>query len=248
MKFATALVLIFFALRASAQQYLFGKIVSEDGVPISGISIHNISKEIKTVSDYQGNFMIAAEPGNLIRIVSSRYERENIYVTQKDFISPVQVTIVRLADEIEEVTIKYKPTGNLKEDSDYYNERETVKKMRTEVSDYIARKSDLSVMQPQPGGFVQPVGPGFSVGKVSNKWDDLDFIRFLQDEFEENFFTEELMLHKQQIEPFIRYVLTDFDRKNILKYGNPTTEDVFRFMNEARRKITDYQIEFSGKR
>ena len=46
--------------------------------------------------------------------------------------------------------------------------------MKSETAKYIRSQSAPEVLASKPGEFVQPVGPGFSVGGPDNQWDDVD--------------------------------------------------------------------------
>ena len=68
----TTLFLLFISVlfsQANAQQYLIGKITSEDGIELGGVVVMNMNTEEKVLSDKDGIFMIKASQNNEIRFV-----------------------------------------------------------------------------------------------------------------------------------------------------------------------------------
>ena len=241
MKIKLLFFLLFVAFKLYSQEYVFGKISTDEGVEIKHANIVNLQTDEHAVSDEQGNYMIRASSGQELRFTKSRYERVAVKITTLHFSKPLNVILNPVSHKIEEIEIKYQATGNLKEDVKHFGDRGKVKIMKREMADYVQRKSDRSVLAPRPGEFVQPVGPGFSVGSVKNRWDDLDFMVFLIKELGEDFFIVDLKITKPEIQSFILYVLRDFEKKNILKYGQPTPADTFRFTEAAYKKMNTYK-------
>lgn len=233
--------LLLFSISVHSQHYIFGKITNEDAVELKQVTIINLNTEERAFSDNSGYYMIRAEVGQEIRFIASRFERTSFKISQNHFTKPLNIVLKQIPQEIEEVKIGYRVTGDLKEDTKHFGNRGKVKKIQDDVANYISQKSAPIVMTAKPGEFVQPVGPGFSIGKVRNKWDDIDFSNFLEKELGEAFFIEDLKIEKPQIQHFIRYIFQDFDRKEILKYGRPKNSDISRFMSIAIRKIEDYK-------
>ncbi len=242
------LFLIFFlSLKISAQEYVFGKITNEDDVELREVTVINLNTDERSVSDQNGHYMIKASQGDELRFTKLGYERASQRLIKIHFEKPLNIALKQIPQEIEEVEIKYRVTGNLKEDSKHFGDRGKVKKMKDELASYVARKSDPMVLAPRHGEFVQPVGKGFSIGKIKNRWDDIDFMNFLMKEIDEKFFTEDLKLSKPEISSFIFFVLKGFERQEILKYGQPKSADIVRFMDASTRKIGDYQNRVSKK-
>ena len=235
------LLLFLFILAHSfyAQEYIFGKITSEQNIELSGVLILNTSTDEKAYSDSDGNFMISAKNNDALRFVKQKYDRITYSVKPEDFKNSIKITLIKSVVEIEEVEIKSKLTGNLREDA---RRVESVKKVKLnkEIAKYIAEKSDPEIIKPRGGEFVQPVGQGFSVGKVSNQADQIDLAEDFLEILGEDYFTD-LGLKKSEISGFIFHVMNGLDLKNAYKYGYLKGSDIAQFRKQAEIKINDFR-------
>lgn len=235
------LLLFLFILANSfyAQEYIFGKITSEQNLELSGVLILNTRTDEKAYSDSDGNFMISAKNNDALRFVKQKYDRITYSVKPEDFKNSIKITLIKSVVEIEEVEIKSKLTGNLREDA---RRVESVKKVKLnkEIAKYIAEKSDPEIIKPRGGEFVQPVGQGFSVGKVSNQADQIDLAEDFLEILGEDYFTD-LGLKKSEISGFIFHVMNGLDLKNAYKYGYLKGSDIAQFRKQAETKINDFR-------
>lgn len=235
------LLLFLFILANSfyAQEYIFGKITSEQNIELSGVLILNTRTDEKAYSDSDGNFMISAKNNDALRFVKQKYDRITYSVKPEDFKNSIKITLIKSVVEIEEVEIKSKLTGNLREDA---RRVESVKKVKLnkEIAKYIAEKSDPEILKPRGGEFVQPVGQGFSVGKVSNQADQIDLAEDFLEILGEDYFTD-LGLKKSEISGFIFHVMNSLDLKNAYKYGYLKGSDIAQFRKQAEIKINDFR-------
>ena len=235
------LLLFLFILAHSfyAQEYIFGKITSEQNIELSGVLILNTRTDEKAYSDSDGNFMISAKNNDALRFVKQKYDRITYSVKPEDFKNSIKITLIKSVVEIEEVEIKSKLTGNLREDA---RRVESVKKVKLnkEIAKYIAEKSDPEILKPRGGEFVQPVGQGFSVGKVSNQADQIDLAEDFLEILGEDYFTD-LGLKKSEISGFIFHVMNGLDLKNAYKYGYLKGSDIAQFRKQAETKINDFR-------
>ena len=235
------LLLFLFILANSfyAQEYIFGKITSEQNLELSGVLILNTRTDEKAYSDSDGNFMISAKNNDALRFVKQKYDRITYSVKPEDFKNSIKITLIKSVVEIEEVEIKSKLTGNLREDA---RRVESVRKVKLnkEISKYIAEKSDPEILKPRGGEFVQPVGQGFSVGKVSSKADRIDLAEDFLEILGEDYFTD-LGLKKSEISGFIFHVMNGLDLKNAYKYGYLKGSDIAQFRKQAETKINDFR-------
>ena len=235
------LLLFLFILANSfyAQEYIFGKITSEQNLELSGVLILNTRTDEKAYSDSDGNFMISAKNNDALRFVKQKYDRITYSVKPEDFKNSIKITLIKSVVEIEEVEIKSKLTGNLREDA---RRVESVKKVKLnkEIAKYIAEKSDPEILKPRGGEFVQPVGQGFSVGKVSSKADRIDLAEDFLEILGEDYFTD-LGLKKSEISGFIFHVMNGLDLKNAYKYGYLKGSDIAQFRKQAEIKINDFR-------
>ena len=235
------LLLFLFILANSfyAQEYIFGKITSEQNIELSGVLILNTRTDEKAYSDSDGNFMISAKNNDALRFVKQKFDRITYSVKPEDFKNSIKITLIKSVVEIEEVEIKTKLTGNLREDA---RRVESVKKVKLnkEIAKYIAEKSDPEILKPRGGEFVQPVGQGFSVGKVSNQADQIDLAEDFLEILGEDYFTD-LGLKKSEISGFIFHVMSSLDLKNAYKYGYLKGSDIAQFRKQAEIKINDFR-------
>mgnify|MGYP003616145781 FL=1 len=235
------LLLFLFILANSfyAQEYIFGKITSEQNLELSGVLILNTRTDEKAYSDSDGNFMISAKNNDALRFVKQKFDRITYSVKPEDFKNSIKITLIKSVVEIEEVEIKSKLTGNLREDA---RRVESVKKVKLnkEIAKYIAEKSDPEILKPRGGEFVQPVGQGFSVGKVSNQADQIDLAEDFLEILGEDYFTD-LGLKKSEISGFIFHVMNSLDLKNAYKYGYLKGSDIAQFRKQAEIKINDFR-------
>ena len=239
MKKTLLLFLFIISHSVHAQEYIFGKITSEQNIELSGVLILNTRTDEKAYSDSDGNFMISAKNNDALRFVKQKFDRITYSVKPEDFKNSIKVTLIKSVVEIEEVEIKTKLTGNLREDA---RRVESVKKVKLnkEISKYIAEKSDPKILKPRGGEFVQPVGQGFSVGKVSNQADQIDLAEEFLEILGDDYFTD-LGLKKSEISGFIFHVMSSLDLKNAYKYGYLKESDIAQFRKQAEIKINDFR-------
>lgn len=224
-----------------SQSIMTGKVLNAAEFPVANVLVVHISSGEKTTTDHYGNFSIPAKVGDELRFVEERFERKSMIVSSEDFQHPVNIILQKLPFAIQEVKVKYKLTGNLKEDAKHCAESKKTTKLKEDVSVYLRKESDRSIVVPKAGEFVQPVGQGFFVGGVNDKWDDVDFMEFLIAGLGEDFFLNDLSLQKTEIQSFIFYVFRNFDRKDILHYGSCAPKDLHRFATESEKKVSEYK-------
>ena len=183
--------------------------------------------------------MISAKNNDALRFVKQKYDRITYSVKPEDFKNSIKITLIKSVVVIEEVEIKTKLTGNLREDA---RRVESVKKVKLnkEIAKYIAEKSDPEILKPRGGEFVQPKGEGFSVGKVSSKADQIDLAEDFLEILGEDYFTD-LGLKKSEISGFIFHVMSSLDLKNAYKYGYLKGSDIAQFRKQAEIKINDFR-------
>lgn len=95
--------------------------MSENGNPISGVSVVNIKNGQVGNSDFEGKFSISAKIGEEIRLVKNGYERTDFRISMQDFSFEKTFVLKPLAIEIQEVKVKPYISGNLGKDSKQFN-------------------------------------------------------------------------------------------------------------------------------
>lgn len=185
--------------------------------------------------------MISGKAGDILRFIKIGFDRLDHKVIPENAKSSLNINMIRSAILIEEVEIKKGITGDLKSDANSLNESKKVAKLKKDIAQYISQKSDPRILAARPGEFVQPKGQGFSIGKVKNKWDDLDMTIYIVAALGTQYFTD-LQIEQPFIHHFVTYVLQGgFERKNILKYGYMTDGDLMRFQRAVLTRIMSYK-------
>jgi len=225
----------------NAQEFIFGKVTSEDNIEMLDVTVINIRTDERVTTNRDGHFMISGRQGDNLRFIKSGYDRLNTIATKESVVSPMNITLVRSAQLIDEVEIKKALTGDLKVDTKTLNPPRKVEKLKSDLAVYIKQKSDPRILAARPGEFVQPKGQGFSIGKVKNKWDDVDFMNYLVTVLGYQYFND-LKIENSQVQHFIYYVLAGgFERKSILKYGFVSDADLMRFQRAVLNRISTYK-------
>ncbi|KQT22446.1 hypothetical protein ASG31_00505 [Chryseobacterium sp. Leaf404] len=231
-----------FSLSFHAQEYIFGKTVSEENAEMRNVTVINIRTDERVLTNDDGHFMISGRQGDNLRFILLGYERFQTVVTAENLESPLNITLKRSELAIEEVVLKKKLTGDLEIDIKNYNPPTKVQKLKADLGKYMSQKSDPRVLAAKPGEFVQPVTKGtFSFGKIKDKWDDVDFMNYLIQALGKDYFAE-LKIENSQIQHFIYYIFNSgFERKRILKYGYCSDGDVNRFKGAVLLRINSYK-------
>ena len=239
MKKTLLLFLFIIAHSFHAQEYVFGKITSEQNIELSGVLILNTRTDEKTYSDNDGDFMIGAKTNDNLRIVKQKFDRSTYSVKSEDFKNSIKIILVKSAIIIEEVELKTKLTGNLKEDAKRVESVRKVK-LNTELSKYIAQESNPEILKPRVGEFVQPKGEGFTIGGISNQADKIDLAEDFLEILGEDYF-KDLGLQKSEISAFIFHVMSGLDLKSAYKYGYLKGSDIAQFTKQVEIKINNFR-------
>ena len=232
------LLLFFFTVFANlySQEYIFGKVTSEQNTEIAGVLVINIKTDEETYTNKDGNFMIAAKSTDLLRFVKQKFDRVSYTIKPEDFQKSITINMQKATIEIDEVEIKNKLTGNLKDDiNKVENKKKT--KLNQEISKMNLEKTDLTILLPRAGEFKQPKGEGFSIGAIKDRWDTVDVNQGYLYILGEDYFVEELGLKKEEVAHFIGYVMQSLNLKNIKKKGYFLSEDIAKFQVLAEKKI-----------
>ena len=232
------LLLFFFTVFAYfySQEYIFGKVTSEQNTEIAGVLVINIKTDEETYTNKDGNFMIAAKSKDLLRFVKQKFDRVSYTIKPEDFQKSITINMQKATIEIDEVEIKNKLTGNLKDDiNKVENKKKT--KLNQEISKMNLEKTDLTILLPRAGEFKQPKGEGFSIGTIKDRWDTVDVNQGYLYILGEYYFVEELGLQKEEVAHFIGYVMQSLNLKNIKKKGYFLSEDIAKFQVLAEKKI-----------
>ncbi|MBS1550413.1 MAG: carboxypeptidase-like regulatory domain-containing protein [Bacteroidetes bacterium] len=241
MKSHLACLLSMASLWVFSQKNIMGSVVSESGFSIPHAEIYIPQLDQLQHTDAYGNFILSLYSGQKIRVSYPGYERLEYTIKNGDEEKPILLTLIKIATPIEEIKLTFQPSGDLKKDQSFFNKSTRLKKLDNEMRGYMAKKSNLAILQPQPGEFVQPVGPGFSMGKVDDRWTDVDLLEYLMKNIPEDFFLSEMKLKKQEIMPFIFFVFKIYNRKEIIHYGYCSPQDITRFQIASYTMLPYYK-------
>lgn len=115
------IILIFIGLFVSeilfSQQTVDGIITDESGIRLSSVVVINISANTKIVSNSLGEFSIGISKNDELRFILPGYERLSKIVTEDHRNALLPITLFKVIEEIEEVKVYKKLTGDLSKDS-----------------------------------------------------------------------------------------------------------------------------------
>ncbi len=125
-----------------SQEYIFGKVTSEQNTEMAGVLVINIKTDEKTNTNKDGNFMIAAKSTDLLRFVKQKFDRVSYTIKPEDFQKSLTINMQKSTIEIEEVEIKTKLTGNLAKDSKALNKSTKTLTLNQEMNSYMRMKPE----------------------------------------------------------------------------------------------------------
>ncbi len=145
--FFTFILLVLFYFKAFSQEFA-GKIVFENQSPISGVSVINIKNLQTVISDSEGNFKIAANPGNEIRFIKDGYERKEFLLTPQSFQEKQTIVLQSKTIQIQEVKLKPQMSGNLEKDSKQFNPSAKKTALLKDLNRYV-KENPLEIKPPK---------------------------------------------------------------------------------------------------
>lgn len=160
------LYLLFLLVSVSlfSQEYIFGKVSSEFGTEMPEVTIINLRTDDKTLTDKDGNYMIAARNFDELRFVKSGFDRTSLKLSGKNFSEPLNVSLQKSPYVIEEVALAFQFTGNLKKDVKALDPAKRVVALNSNMTAYMMKPP--TAVQPKltiPSAFATP---NYSAGQV----------------------------------------------------------------------------------
>ena len=155
-KLLIALFLFSVSLLFAQKKYVIGNVKNEVQNNIPQTYIYNPRTEELVITDISGDFIIAAIPSDELRVVKNGFERLTLRINERNFTESMQLVLSKLPFEIEEVTIAFNPTGNLKKDLAYFKTSPRKEKLNEEMTQYM--RGPIPDAMPQntiPSMFVQ---------------------------------------------------------------------------------------------
>lgn len=160
------LLVTLFSIKAFSQSdYILGNIINESGDKLQSAGIYNLRTDQVVFSDKMGNFAILAKPSDELRIVRQGYERKLISLTLDNFSKSLEVKLTTIPQEIEEVTLAFRPTGILKKDVTRLNLPPKIVALNSAMNLYM--RTPLNEVAPKvstPSAFQQK---DFSAGQLN---------------------------------------------------------------------------------
>lgn len=147
------------------KQYVIGNVKNEVQNNVPQTYIYNTRTEELVITDNFGDFIISALPTDELRIVKGGFERISLRVSPENYTKPLQLILSKIPFEIEEVTIAFKPTGNLKKDLAYFKTSAKTEKLNADLNKYVMTPS--TVVAPKlsmPSAFAPP---NYNAGQVN---------------------------------------------------------------------------------
>ncbi|RYZ87761.1 MAG: hypothetical protein EOP06_12150 [Proteobacteria bacterium] len=104
--FGLLFLLLSYAAFAQQEQRIRGKVVAEQSaIGISSITVMNLVTEQVVSTDAAGDFSIVAKPEDLLIFSSVNYEYKRRIIEANDFGTPIVVSLIPKATQLEEVVI-----------------------------------------------------------------------------------------------------------------------------------------------
>lgn len=156
-KLLSFIIFLFFIKAFSQSEYVMGNITNENGDKLPNTSIVNLRTDQVVVSDFMGNFVIAAKSSDELRFARQGYERKNINLNTESFSKSLDVKLLTIPVEIEEVKIAFRPTGILKKDVLRLNPPPKVTALNMAINNYMRTPpNEVSPSAKVPSSFQQP--------------------------------------------------------------------------------------------
>ncbi|PXW10687.1 hypothetical protein C8D70_11310 [Chryseobacterium sp. CBTAP 102] len=215
------LVLFCIASEFWGQQKISGNVITGDDLDLAPVLVVNISENRSVLSDMSGKFEIEAKENDEIRFVKEGYYRVDKKLTREEINAPFNIMLKKMEIQIPEVTIKYRPTGDLAKDNQHYNESGKLQALKSDMEDYM--RSPLN--QPLPDNTVSKTftGHDFNAGQVNlfgvfnavkklaqpkvtkaNYNETQDFLKRVRNEVNLNFL-KKYGMDEEQIDAFLLY-------------------------------------------
>lgn len=122
-----------FSISVSAQTFS-GTVTDEDQHPLAAVMVFNVQTDKKAYTNVNGEFAIESSSGNELRFIRTGFERSSKIVKEGDFSIPFTISIVRMAQEIEEVKVSnLRLTGDLNTDARNLTKFDKVAQLQSEI-------------------------------------------------------------------------------------------------------------------
>ena len=161
-------LLAFFLLFSTftfAQEYIFGKVVSESNTDIQEVLVLNLRTDEKALTDKHGNYMIAAKKFDELRFVKAGFDRIEVKISPRNYSEPLNISLLKSPYLIAEVEIGFHVSGDLKKDLKNVEPSKKTIALNNALSSYMMRPpTEVLPTLTTPSAFAQP---NFGAGQVN---------------------------------------------------------------------------------
>ena len=232
--YSVLLFLLFTNLNFSqTDKKILGKVFC-NGLPVSNINIVNFRTKEINVTNENGAFSLTAEPTDLLVIVSINHEIKRYYLKQQDFAeSNFIIYLENKAEELQEVSIYTA--------SQFGFDKAALKEIKKDI--VVKKSSDMLVNNPIPNGtdFIalgKLIADIFSKPKAEpiKKVPELPFAILVSNNFNEDFFQQNLNLKTDEVSLFLQFCEADPKSKSLSENFNELL-----LMNFLLEKNTEFK-------
>lgn len=195
-----------------------GKIKDDNEISLAGVTVINITTDVKTYSNANGEFSISAFKNDELRFVKQGYERVSGRVLLNGTNAPILVTLIKIPEVIEEVKVTSKPTGDLETDArrasrvdkgevvrDAVGLPQPVGKMREKPAEVKQVLIPILLGQLNVQGMYDLVSGKARRQKRQYKYDDLqEHIKWVRDRVDDDYFIK-AGIPQERISQFIEF-------------------------------------------
>ncbi|WP_395044704.1 hypothetical protein [Flavobacterium sp.] len=202
------IILSFFHSFSQTGRQVYGKIVSNE-LALQSIDVVNLSTKKSATSDKNGVFNIEATINETLYFISKDYHDIKIKITHENLNKKLIINLIKKPIEIEEVKIDNKLKFNSVAN---YNDIKIAK-----IEKDLTKAKVIGVYTGEMVNAIDFVQIGKSIWKLLKGKkkkpisieEEIDYQKFIESVFNEDFFVKSLHLNPDQINPFLDYVLTD---------------------------------------
>ncbi|MGL2962334.1 hypothetical protein ACSVH2_00780 [Flavobacterium sp. RSB2_4_14] len=217
-----------------------GKIVSEE-MALSAIDIVNINSKKITKSASDGSFSIMAKIGDELFIISKEYIDQKIVLTKQQFDQKnLIVKLEKKPIELEDVNVVKAESMKIKVSQADMDQAKLIKQQNTlKVPNVQTGEIENGVDFVRIGKDISKLLKNKDEEKTSNTAPKIGFKEYINSNFDNVFFIEELKIKAEEVNLFISYCEVDATSKSILENQNllETTEFLLNKNEDFKKPI-----------
>lgn len=165
MKIKLLAFFLLFSTVTFAQEYIFGKVVSESNTEMNEVMVLNVRTDEKTLTNKDGHFMIAAKNFDELRFVKAGFDRITVKISPQNYSEPLNISLLKSPFLIEEVEIGFHASGNLKKDVKNLEPSKKTIALNNTIKMYMMKPpTEVAPTLKTPSAFAQP---DFNAGQAN---------------------------------------------------------------------------------